>query len=131
MAYMDQKRKATIAAKLKEVVPAGWKYGLAVRNHSTIAMSITEAPVDIIGECLQVGVVDNSSRYVSVNTHWVKEGFKPGAVRDAIVAIVDALNEGNHDRSNLQTDYFDVGWYVALSIGRWDKPFVVTQQASA
>ena len=24
------------------------------------------------------------------------------------------------------TDYFDVGFYVSLSIGEWDKPYVVT-----
>jgi hypothetical protein len=29
---------------------------------------------------------------------------------------------GNHDRSDSQTDYFDVGWYIEIQFGQWDKP---------
>jgi hypothetical protein len=34
------------------------------------------------------------------------------------------MNIGNHDRSDSQTDYFDVGFYTDISIGRWDTPYV-------
>ena len=50
MAYIDQTKKAKIAANLKKVVPAGWKYSLAVRNHSTIVLTISAAPVNLIAE---------------------------------------------------------------------------------
>jgi hypothetical protein len=36
-----------------------------------------------------------------------------------------AMNDGNHDRSDIQTDYFDVGWYVDVNIGRWNKPYIL------
>ena len=36
-----------------------------------------------------------------------------------------AMNIGNHDNSDLQTDYYDVGWYVNLQFGRWNKPYNV------
>ena len=49
MAYMNQEKKSKIAAALKGVVPDGWKYSLSVRNHSTIVMTITAAPFDLIG----------------------------------------------------------------------------------
>jgi hypothetical protein len=39
MAWMNQKRKAALAAGLKRVLPKGWKYSLAVRDHSTPAGS--------------------------------------------------------------------------------------------
>ena len=48
MAYMNQEKKAKIAAALKTVVPKGWKYSLAVRNHSSIVMNIKSAPVDLV-----------------------------------------------------------------------------------
>jgi len=35
------------------------------------------------------------------------------------------MNEGNHDNSDIMTDYFDVGWYISVRLGKWDKPYVV------
>jgi hypothetical protein len=35
------------------------------------------------------------------------------------------LNTGNHDNSDSQTDYFDVGWYVDVKVGKWNKPYIV------
>jgi hypothetical protein len=32
---------------------------------------------------------------------------------------------GNHDRSDIQSDYFDVGWYVDVNIGSWNRPYEV------
>ena len=26
---------------------------------------------------------------------------------------------------NMMTDYFDVGWYISVNLGKWDKPYVV------
>lgn len=42
-----------------------------------------------------------------------------------------ALNTDNYDNSDVQTGYFDVGHYVELRIGRWDKPFQVTGPLAA
>jgi hypothetical protein len=33
------------------------------------------------------------------------------------------MNDGNHDTSNAQIDYFCVGWYVNVNAGQWDKPY--------
>ena len=35
------------------------------------------------------------------------------------------MNDGNHDRSDPQSDYFDVGWYVDVNIGKWNKPYTL------
>ena len=134
MAYMNQERKAVIAKALKAVIPASWKYSLAVRHHSTIVLTIAQAPVDFLGDAAKVARKDASrggfngprtAEYMDVNPYWYREHFSP-----EIVAMLDpifaALNEGNHDRSDLQSDYFDVGWYVDVLIGRWNKPFVCT-----
>jgi hypothetical protein len=39
--------------------------------------------------------------------------------------IAKALNTGNFNNSDSQSDYFHVGFYSSLHLGRWDKPFVV------
>lgn len=124
MAYMNQERKALIAAGLKKVIPAGWKYSLAVRNHSTIVLTIAEAPIDLMSE-VRSAVGENCSRN---RGHW---DFNPyyldrqlGDSAELFGKIKDAMNVGNHDNSDIQSDYFDVGWYVDIQVGKWDKPFV-------
>jgi len=37
------------------------------------------------------------------------------------------MDIGNHDRSDIQSDYFDVGWYKSVNIGKWNKPYEVTR----
>lgn len=124
MAYMNQERKAKIAANLKKVVPAGWKYSLAVRNHSTIVMNISAAPVNLIAAFKPSKYFDpETATHADVNPYWFREHFANEEVLKAFEKIFAALNDGNHDRSDIQTDYFDVGWYVDVNIGRWDKPF--------
>jgi hypothetical protein len=60
-----------------------------------------------------------------VNSYHVRECFEDECVADVFEAIRDAMNTGNHDNSDITTDYFDVGHYVDIRIGRWDKPFQV------
>lgn len=125
MAYMSQEKKSKIAAALKTVVPAGWKYTLAVRNHSTIVMTIRSAPVDLLAEMTRREGETNRP-YADVNHYHVERQFQ-GETLKMIKNIIEALNLDNHDNSDLMTDYYDVGHYVSLDIGRWDKPFQVTQ----
>ncbi len=40
--------------------------------------------------------------------------------------LLKAANAGNHDNSDIMTDYFDVGWYLHINIGKWDKPYELT-----
>ena len=129
MAYMNQEKKSQIAAELKKVVPAGWKYSLSVRNHSTIVMTITAAPFDLIGAHKASEFFNpKTATHMHVNHYHYRSQLEDECVADVFERIIGALNSGNHDRSDIQTDYFDVGWYIDLNIGRWDKPFQVTQQ---
>ncbi len=123
MAYMNQEKKVKIAAALKKVVPADWKYTLGVDNHSTIVMTITSAPVNLLAKA------QANSEYVKdnfqVNQFYPEKSFD-GRTLETVMKILDALNLNNHDNSDIMTDYFDVGHYVNLNIGRWNKPFVCT-----
>lgn len=126
MAYVDQDKKAKIAAALKLVMPKGWKYSLAVRHHSTIVLTITAAPFDLIAALSKSPARDPSTiTYADLNTHYIREQFDDECVADVFEAIKDALDTDNHDNSDLMTDYFDVGHYVDVTIGRWNKPFQV------
>jgi len=140
MAYMNQQKKAVIQEALKAVVPAGWKYTLAVRNHSTIVFTLRQAPVDILGNIREslnskgqyadFGGGSKVTTYWDVNPYNIANQFS-GDVLAVMLKINDALNTGNHDNSDIQTDYFDVGWYVDINIGRWNDPFLDTVPAPA
>jgi hypothetical protein len=134
VAYVDQSKKAKIQAELKKAIPADWKWSLAVRHHSTIVLTIRSAPVDLVAA--YVANEDRMSSEVrasilrkqacNVNAYYWREYFT-GELAETFSRIFAALNIDNHDRSDSQSDYFDVGHYVDVSIGRWDKAFEVTK----
>lgn len=145
MAYMSQEKKAKIAAELKAIVPKSWKYTLSVHHHSTICFNLASSPVDFLG-ALDKGAAEHYEQrgqpipehtctklgYCDLNPyHWRDYLRYLGSKELHILGrIFDALNDGNHDRSDLQSDYFDVGWYVNFHIGKWDKHYVCTAAAS-
>lgn len=141
MAYMNQERKAQIAAEIKKVIPAGWKYTLAVRNHSTIVLNISQAPIDLLENARQAdakkgfGGPSHIGSYLQVNTHSIERSFM-GEALDVMTKLNAALNlegtpQANWDKSDVQTDYFNVGWYVDINIGRYNDPFIHVLPAPA
>lgn len=126
MAYMSQEKKARIAAALKLVVPKGWKYSLAVRHHSTIVLTISEAPVDLIEAFHNPDSGRAKPLEYGINPYYWHEHLRNESLRETFTQILAALNDGNHDRSDHMTDYYDVGWYVDVSFGRYAKPFKFT-----
>lgn len=123
MAYVSKEQKAAIVAALKKVVPASWKYSVSVANHSTLVVTISAAPVDLLAEIARKtgrGHIVTSGN-VEVNHYYPAEAL--GESLPVFERIISACNTGNYDNSDSQTDYFDVGHYVKIRIGRFDKPF--------
>lgn len=118
MAYMTQENKKHLSALAKAVLPKGWKATFAVRHHSGIVCTITEAPASILEDYL--GTLDHNNM-PSVNRYHMDRYWK-GKTLEALSAILQALGTGNHDNSDIMSDYFDIGWYVDLSFGKWNKP---------
>jgi hypothetical protein len=123
MAYMSQEKKAKIAAELKKVMPKDWKYSLAVRHHSSVVLTISAAPVDLIA-MMNERTEYKSNGYAQVNEYYLERQFS-GSTLAIFERIKAALNIDNFNDSDIQTDYFHVGHYVDIHIGRWNKPFVV------
>lgn len=116
MAWMNQERKAALAAGLKKVMPKGWKYSLAVRHHSTLVLTISEAPIDLVAQSLSSDE-QKKRGYIDVNQYHI-EGVSSGSLLKTFTASRDAMMVGNHDNSDPMTDYFDVGWYIDINVGR-------------
>ena len=118
MAYVDQQKKKAISLVLKESMKKypNVKYSLSVRNRMTICCTIKSGSA-----CLNP---NNKSDY-SVNTYHIDKFYSLEAA-EILNTIKDALNLNNHNNSDIMTDYFDVGHYIDISIGTYDKPYVVT-----
>lgn len=133
MAYMDQKKKAIIKAEIDKVLDKkmGWKYSLTVSNHSTLNFNVLQGPIDVLGAL--IGEYADQSRaegYVDINPYWAETQLA-GEELEVVQLLIDAMNTGNHDNSDIQTDYFDVGHYIHVSFGGWNRPYVYLGEKKA
>lgn len=144
MAYMNQTKKKELAPNIKKVLKKyGMKGTLGVNNYSTLVLNISAGELDLIGAAnrrnKEFAERRGESYYenegsMSVNHYWSGEWMREVGeekIANFYDEIVDAMNgEGaaikNHDNSDPMTDYFDVGWYLDINVGRWNKPFVLT-----
>jgi len=147
MAYMSQEKKKTISLALKPILAKyKVKATLSIRNHSTINVTILESHLDFIGNYEQVlrndyyrmnqqsnksvgGEVVFDFKNLEISHSFQADNFS-GICKDFLKEVHTALNLGNHDRSDSQSDYFDVGWYSSIRIGRWDVPYKLIQEAA-
>ena len=135
MAYIDQARKQHMAPAIKQICKKyGVKARLSINNHSTLVLNVSSGSIDFIENYNRVSGNRNriggasfnpATDHISVNVYWYKERFD-GQALAFIDEVLEVMNKGNHDRSDLMTDYHDVGWYVDINIGKWDRPYVLT-----
>ncbi len=133
MAYMSQEKKAKIAPRVKAILKKyGLKGSLSVRNHSTLCLTVKSGKIDFIQNLNRVcganhfymanGFKPVTDKYLHVNEYHFRDHFD-GKAKQFLAEVLSVMNDGNHDRSDIMTDYFDVGWYTNVNIGKWDKPY--------
>ena len=137
MAYMSQEKKVKIAPKIKAIL-AKYKVkgSLSVRNHMTLCLNLKSGSIDFIANSNTVcgnshyqvasGFKPSTSGYDQVNPYHFKDHYD-GKALAFMQEVFHAMNDGNHDRSDIQSDYFDVGWYVDVNIGKWNKPYLLAK----
>ena len=133
MAYMNQDRKARLAPAVKSILKRYGVKGTLSTDLYSISLNIKSGTLDFIGNYnetvgAQPGGFRNGSpaeKYMQINNYWYRDHFSNKVIRKFLEEILRALNDGNHDNSDIQTDYFDVGWYVHVNVGKWNKPYVL------
>lgn len=141
MAYMNSEKKAKIAPQIKAICKKyGVKASLAVRNHSTLVLNVSQGSIDFIenfiktdgahsyAKHMDASQVENlrKNQCLDVNPYWYHDHFS-GKAKQFLGEVLRAMNVGNHDNSDSQIDYFDVGWYVDVNIGKWNKPYALVK----
>lgn len=138
MAYMSQENKAAKAPLLKAIFKQyGVKASLAVRHHSTLVINIKAGDIDFFENAKATALASHNVReidsasaigqqgYLDVNPYHYRSHFSGQALAflDAVFAVA---SQGNHNRSDLMTDYHDVGWYIDVNVGQYKKPYQFT-----
>lgn len=119
MAYYNQDMKKAVQPQIRALLSQyGVKGSLGVRNHSTVVLTLRAGEIDF-------GAAAPGDTYQQVNVYWLDQHYT-GVALEFLKKAYAILVSGNHDNSDVQTDYFDVGWYVAINIGEWDRPYVST-----
>lgn len=134
MAYMNQDRKKALAPTIKRICQKyGIKASLAVRHNSTLVLNIKSGKVDFFESFNRLGMGEARPAHlpfqpatgsISINPYHYGSHFDGKALK-FLKEVLPAMNTGNHDNSDIQTDYFDVGWYVDVNIGQWNKPYIL------
>lgn len=122
MAYFNQERKAQMMPALKELCAAyGVKASFGVKNHSTFACVITSSRINFVQDYISDNQ-DKNVTTINVNEHYIHNSFT-GEAKEFLLKLKGIMMEGNWNNSDPMTDYFDVGWYIDISIGKWDRPY--------
>lgn len=127
-------KKPLIKALCKEY---GVKATLSGTNDYSMKLTIASGSIDFVGNNIEKINSDyhtsaenklksiayiKRGNYIQTHHYYFERAFS-GKALEFLQKAKKIMQEGNHDRSDIQTDYFDVGWYIRIDIGRWNKPY--------
>lgn len=113
MPYITTSEVAEKRAAIKKAFPT-WKFSISRKHYSTLSVIIISADLDLLPE---------GEKYSQINPYHIKNHYT-GAIAEALTAINDLAANGVRTLVN-DGDYGNVPtFYVDISIGNWDKPFI-------
>lgn len=115
MAYVSAEDTKLIRKELKTRFP---KFKFSVKNdrHTSVRVVIKSGPTNF-------GVTGDGATLNQYHTYRYEN-------KEILEEIIEVINTAgtfkNFNKSDITTDYFHVGYYVDISLGTWNKPFVLT-----
>ena len=102
----------------------------------SLHIALTKAPFEAFASDKDVNGNTRERAYAQLNEYQLRDDTIPELISNGnyltpaaweVLKRADQIvNADNWDRSDSQTDYFDVNYYTHFAIGKWDKPFEVT-----
>lgn len=125
----------TIAAEARQKLAAEFpacKFSVRIQRYSggqSMTVALMSAPASPFAKPEDYpDAYAQLSEYVIKNSdgEWAANGctLTPKAAA-MFKRVIEIANTHNWDRSDIQSDYFDVNFYLHLEIGNWNKPFTV------
>jgi hypothetical protein len=136
MAYMSQEHKAKLAPTIKAICKKyNVKASLAVRNHSTLILTVKQGDIDFIGNYKETSIgrvsqfvrEEQDIKCIDVNPYWYQDHFS-GRAKDFLAEVIPAMYGPDYfDESDAMTDYFHCSHYIDVNIGKWNQPYALVK----
>ena len=135
MAYVSKELKAKISPNIKAILKKyNVKGSLAVRNYSTLVLTIKSGNIDFINNFNDTATkrdpsgvkqIRKADGHIQVNEYWYKEHFSGKAVEFFEEIIAAMKGDDWFDDSDSQVDYFHTSHFININVGKWDTQYVV------
>jgi hypothetical protein len=127
MAYVSQEMKKELAPAIKAVLKKyRMKGSIAVNNHSTLEVNLSEGYVDCISKGERILGLGGVSK--NVNVYHIDEWYE-GVAKNFLNELLDAMKGPKYfNNDDAMTDYFSRSHYTDINIGKWNKEFKLLKE---
>lgn len=134
MAYITTEEVKAIREALKAKFGKKFKFSVSKRDHSQVCVAIVAGDTDFSDILGSKVPGDYGFGSCDINAYHITEdryNAHAELFNDILTIIKTAPanvpgSKGWYDNSDIQTDYFDIAYYIDLSVGKWDRPYVNT-----
>ena len=137
MAYISTDDVKHIRNELKKELPQ-YKFSVVRDHHSSVTISLMKGPAfndyeyfDRYNNVTKTANLSDGEHHQINQFHledfYGKENAEILGKIDTISRTAPAKNGGKvwYNDSDIQTDYFDIAYYVHINVGKWNKPYEV------
>ena len=137
MAYISTDDVKHIRNELKKELPQ-YKFSVVRDHHSSVTISLMKGPAfndyeyfDRYNNVTKTANLSDGEHHHINQYHledfYGKENAEILSKIDTISRTAPAKNGGKvwYNDSDIQTDYFDIAYYVHINVGKWNKPYEV------
>ena len=137
MAYISTEDVKHILNELKKELPQ-YKFSVVRDHHSSVTISLMKGPAfndyeyfDRYNNVTKTANLSDGEHHQINQYHledfYGKENAEILSKIDTISRTAPAKNGGKvwYNDSDIQTDYFDIAYYVHISVGKWNKQYEV------
>lgn len=137
MAYISTEDVKHIRNELKKELPQ-YKFSVVRDHHSSVTISLMKGPAfndyeyfDRYNNVTKTANLSDGEHHQINQYHledfYGKENAEILSKIDTISRTAPAKNGGKvwYNDSDIQTDYFDIAYYVHINVGKWNKPYEV------
>lgn len=128
MAWITKDQVKAMTPKLKAIAQ---KYGMKIRvggsNSCSLKVTLVSGEIDLVS-LSNPKLKDYELRGADINMYHFDKRFS-GVASQFLSELEQAMKaDGWYDNTDIQSDYVDIAWYIAVKVGTWEKPYTVNQK---
>ena len=139
MAYIDTKDVKAIREALKAEFGKDFKFSVTREHFSSVRISVMSGVENFYDGSMDTtdkynGRVSEFDGYEQINHYHTHYYGKHEALFTRISEIAHtapglAGGKEYYNNNDIQSDYFDVAYYVSIAVGKWDKDYEIVEAA--